>query len=116
MGTRVLLTACISTDELEPALKTTLQLLGKLGICSPGASARVPEASARVLCLLEELKDLITKKDLELNRCGSGLPLPLHPFPPLSILPFFSVGLLEVEPYPAAISGEDCLGFWGLCC
>lgn len=65
-------------DELEPALKTTLQLLGELGICSPdastqvpGASTQVPDAKARVLCLLEELRDLITKKDLELKRIFS---------------------------------------------
>lgn len=48
-------------DDLEPALKTTLQLLGELGISSP-------DASAQVSCLLEELRDLITKKDLELYR------------------------------------------------
>ncbi|KAM7320512.1 hypothetical protein ACRRTK_020955 [Alexandromys fortis] len=48
-------------DDLEPALKTTLQLLGELGISSPDASAQVSR-------LLEELRDLITKKDLELYR------------------------------------------------
>ncbi|CAO2612439.1 HAUS augmin-like complex subunit 8 [Lemmus lemmus] len=48
-------------DDLEPALKTTLQLLGELGICSPDASTQVSR-------LLEELRDLITKKDLELYR------------------------------------------------
>ncbi|KAK7799571.1 hypothetical protein U0070_001458 [Myodes glareolus] len=58
-------------DELGPALKTTLQLLGELGVCSPDASAQVLDAKAQVLCLLEELRDLITKKDLELNRIFS---------------------------------------------
>ncbi|XP_049984345.1 HAUS augmin-like complex subunit 8 isoform X2 [Alexandromys fortis] len=48
-------------DDLEPALKTTLQLLGKLGISSPDASGQVSR-------LLEELRDLITKKDRELYR------------------------------------------------
>ncbi|XP_041495122.1 HAUS augmin-like complex subunit 8 [Microtus oregoni] len=55
-------------DDLEPALKTTLQLLGELGISSPDAGGQVPDASAQVLRLLEELRDLITKKDLELYR------------------------------------------------
>ncbi|XP_075830986.1 HAUS augmin-like complex subunit 8 [Microtus pennsylvanicus] len=48
-------------DDLEPALKTILQLLGELGISSP-------DASTQVSYLLEELRDLITKKDLELYR------------------------------------------------
>ncbi|KAH0500304.1 HAUS augmin-like complex subunit 8, partial [Microtus ochrogaster] len=49
--------------DLEPGLKTTLQLLGELGISSPEASRQVPDASAQVSRLLEELRDLITKKD-----------------------------------------------------
>ncbi|XP_075843152.1 HAUS augmin-like complex subunit 8 isoform X2 [Microtus pennsylvanicus] len=55
-------------DDLEPALKTTLQLLGELGISSPDASGQVPNASTQVSRLLEELRDLITKKDQELYR------------------------------------------------
>ncbi|XP_059100763.1 HAUS augmin-like complex subunit 8 isoform X1 [Peromyscus eremicus] len=56
-------------DDLQPALRTTLQLLGELGICSQDPTAQVPEdASAQVLCLLEELRDLTAKKDLELHR------------------------------------------------
>lgn len=55
-------------DDLEPALKTTLQLLGELGISSPDASGQVPDASAQVSRLLEELRDLITQKDRELYR------------------------------------------------
>lgn len=55
-------------DDLEPALKTTLQLLGELGICSLDTGAQVPDGSTQVSCLLEELRDLITKKDLELYR------------------------------------------------
>lgn len=55
-------------DDLEPALKTTLQLLGELGISSPDASGQVPDTSAQVSRLLEELRDLITKKDRELYR------------------------------------------------
>ncbi|XP_075808483.1 HAUS augmin-like complex subunit 8 isoform X3 [Microtus pennsylvanicus] len=53
-------------DDLMPALKTTLQLLGELGISSPDASGQVPDTSAQVSHLLEELRDLITKKDQEL--------------------------------------------------
>ncbi|KAM7328479.1 hypothetical protein ACRRTK_012571 [Alexandromys fortis] len=52
-------------DDLEPALKTTLQLLGELGISSPDASGQVSR-------LLEELRDLITKKDRELYSCVAG--------------------------------------------
>lgn len=89
MGTGVLLTACISTDDLEPALKTTLQLLGELGISSPDTSVQVQDASAQVSCLLEELRDLITKKDLELYRCGSGLPLSSSSLLPSSLHPPF---------------------------
>ncbi|XP_042118560.2 HAUS augmin-like complex subunit 8 isoform X5 [Peromyscus maniculatus bairdii] len=56
-------------DDLQPALRTTLQLLGELGICSRDSTAQVPEdATAQVLCLLEELRDLTAKKDLELHR------------------------------------------------
>ncbi|XP_075808214.1 HAUS augmin-like complex subunit 8 [Microtus pennsylvanicus] len=58
-------------DDLEPALKTTLQLLGELGISSPDASGQVPDTSAQVSRLLEELRDLITKKDQELYRIFS---------------------------------------------
>ncbi|XP_026634294.1 HAUS augmin-like complex subunit 8 [Microtus ochrogaster] len=58
-------------DDLEPALKTTLQLLGELGISSLDASGQVPDTSAQVSCLLEELRDLITKKDRELYRIFS---------------------------------------------
>ena len=70
----------VSTDDLEPALRTTVQLLGDLSICSPdtsaqvqGASAQEPGASAQLDYLLKELKALVTEKDLELSRCG--LPL-----------------------------------------
>ncbi|KAL6054658.1 hypothetical protein STEG23_035349, partial [Scotinomys teguina] len=56
-------------DDLHPALRTTLQLLGELDMRSRDSTAQVPEdASAQVLCLLEELRDLTTKKDLELHR------------------------------------------------
>ncbi|EGV97498.1 HAUS augmin-like complex subunit 8 isoform X3 [Cricetulus griseus] len=48
-------------DDLQPALRTTLQLLGELGICSPDSSVQEP-------CLLEELRNLTKKKDLELHR------------------------------------------------
>ncbi|KAL1773183.1 HAUS augmin-like complex subunit 8 isoform X1 [Sigmodon hispidus] len=50
-------------DDLQPALRTTLQLLGELGICLDG--------STQVSGLLEELRDLIAKKDLELHRIVS---------------------------------------------
>ncbi|XP_060243390.1 HAUS augmin-like complex subunit 8 isoform X2 [Meriones unguiculatus] len=53
-------------DDLEPALRTTLQLLGELGISSP-------DASTQVQCLLEEFKDLVAKRDLELQRLVSQL-------------------------------------------
>lgn len=65
--------AYVSSDDLEPALRTTLQLLGELGISSP-------DASAQVQCLLEEFKDLVAKRDLELQRYEVGLLL----HPPLS--------------------------------
>ncbi|XP_051034135.1 LOW QUALITY PROTEIN: HAUS augmin-like complex subunit 8 [Phodopus roborovskii] len=48
-------------DDLQPALRTTLQLLGELGICSL-------DANVQNLCLLEELRNLTRKKDLELHR------------------------------------------------
>lgn len=48
-------------DDLQPALRTTLQLLGELGICSPDSSVQEPR-------LLEELRNLTMKKDLELHR------------------------------------------------
>lgn len=48
-------------DDLQPALRTTLQLLGELGICSPDSSIQEP-------CLLEELRSLTVRKDLELRR------------------------------------------------
>ncbi|XP_040596917.1 HAUS augmin-like complex subunit 8 [Mesocricetus auratus] len=48
-------------DDLQPALRTTLQLLGELGICSPDTSVQEP-------CLLEELRNLTMRKDLELRR------------------------------------------------
>lgn len=79
-GHKVLLTACVSTDDLQPALRTTLQLLGELGICSPDSSVQEP-------CLLEELRNLTKKKDLELHRCGAAPPplfIPL-PFSPSSL-------------------------------
>lgn len=88
-------------DELEPALKTTLQLLGELGICSPGASAQVPDASARVLCLLEELKDLITKKDLELNRIFSQVM-------ELSSLASKEAALINQEVWEEALGTPTC--------
>lgn len=53
-------------NELEPALRTTLQPLGEPSICSPDASAQVldasaqePGVSARLNCLLQELKGLV---------------------------------------------------------
>ncbi|NP_001020142.2 HAUS augmin-like complex subunit 8 [Rattus norvegicus] len=65
-------------DDLEPALRTTLQLLGDLSICSPedsaqvqGASTQQPGASAQLNCLLKELKGLVAEKDLELCRLVS---------------------------------------------
>lgn len=65
-------------DDLEPALRITLQLLGDLSICSPyataqvqGASAQEPGASTQLNCLLKELKGLVTEKDLELRRLVS---------------------------------------------
>ncbi|XP_036010258.1 HAUS augmin-like complex subunit 8 isoform X2 [Mus musculus] len=65
-------------DDLEPALRITLQLLGDLSICSPyataqvqGASAQEPGASTQLSCLLKELKGLVTEKDLELRRLVS---------------------------------------------
>ncbi|XP_076770557.1 LOW QUALITY PROTEIN: HAUS augmin-like complex subunit 8 [Arvicanthis niloticus] len=65
-------------DDLEPALMTTLQLLGDLSICSPDASAQVqgastqqPGASAQLNCWLKELKGLVAEKDLELGRLVS---------------------------------------------
>ncbi|XP_034375728.1 HAUS augmin-like complex subunit 8 isoform X3 [Arvicanthis niloticus] len=65
-------------DDLEPALTTTLQLLGDLSICSPDASAQVqgsstqqPGASAQLNCWLKELKGLVAEKDLELGRLVS---------------------------------------------
>lgn len=73
---------CVSTDDLEPALRTTLQLLGDLSICSADANAQVqdtstqePGASAQLDYLLQELKGLVAEKDLELRRFGAGLPL-----------------------------------------
>lgn len=78
---------CVSTDDLEPALMTTLQLLSDLSICSPEASAQQPGASGQVQRastqqsgaepnhLLKELKGLVTEKDLELRRCEAPLPL-----------------------------------------
>lgn len=73
---------CVSTDDLEPALRTTLQLLGDLSICPTDASAQVqdtsaqePGASAQLDYLLQELKGLVAEKDLELRRFGAGLPL-----------------------------------------
>lgn len=65
-------------DDLEPALRTTLQLLGDLSICSPDDSAQVqgdstqqPGASAQLNPLLKELKGLVAEKDLELCRLVS---------------------------------------------
>lgn len=65
-------------DDLEPALRTTLQLLGDLSICSPddsaqvqGASTQQPGASAQLNPLLKELKGLVAEKDLELCRLVS---------------------------------------------
>lgn len=65
-------------DDLEPALRTTLQLLGDLSICSADASAQVqdtsaqePGASAQLDYLLQELKGLVAEKDLELRRLVS---------------------------------------------
>ncbi|XP_021070533.1 HAUS augmin-like complex subunit 8 [Mus pahari] len=65
-------------DDLEPALRTTLQLLGDLSICPLDATAQVqcvsaqePGASAQLNCLLKELKGLVTEKDLELRRLVS---------------------------------------------
>lgn len=65
-------------DDLEPALRTTLQLLGDLSICSPddmaqvqGDSTQEPGASAQLNCLLKELKGLVAEKDLELHRLVS---------------------------------------------
>lgn len=72
----------VSTDDLEPVLRTTLQLLGDLSICSPDNSAQVqgdstqePGASAQLNHLLKELKGLVAEKDLEPRRCAAGLPL-----------------------------------------
>lgn len=65
-------------DDLEPALRTTLKLLGDLSICCLDDSAQVqgdstqqPGASAQLNCLLKELKCLVTEKDLELCRLVS---------------------------------------------
>lgn len=63
-------------DDLEPALRTTLQLLGDLSICSPddsaqGDSTQQPGASAQLNPLLKELKGLVAEKDLELCRLVS---------------------------------------------
>lgn len=61
----------ISTDDLEPALRTTLQLLVDLSICSPDDSAQVqgdstqqPGASAQLNYLLKELKGSFAEKHL----------------------------------------------------
>ncbi|XP_029415271.1 HAUS augmin-like complex subunit 8 isoform X2 [Nannospalax galili] len=51
-------------DALQPALRTTFQLLGELGVDTT-------DASTQALCLLGELKDAIVKKDLELRRSVS---------------------------------------------
>nr|XP_004665960.1 HAUS augmin-like complex subunit 8 [Jaculus jaculus] len=48
-------------DTLQPALRTTYQLLGELSIDTS-------EADVQVLRLLDELKDVTAKKDLELRR------------------------------------------------
>lgn len=72
-------------DDLEPALRTTVQLLSDLGICSPGTSAQVqgasaqvhgasaqePGASAQLDYLLKEMKALVAEKDLEMRRLVS---------------------------------------------
>lgn len=83
LGTRdLLIMTRVSTDDLQPALRTTLQLLDDLSIYSPeastqvqGASTQQPRASAQMNCWLKELKGLVAEKDLELGRCGAGLPL-----------------------------------------
>lgn len=81
--------ACVSTDDLDPALRTTLQLLYDLSICypdasaqvqgtntqQPGGSGQVQGASAQLNCWLKELKGLVSEKDLKLLRCGAGLRL-----------------------------------------
>lgn len=108
--------SAVSTDDLQPALRTTLQLLGELGICSRDSTAQVPEdASAQVLCLLEELRDLTAKKDLELHRCGVHLPLPLS----LSSLSF-QLGCWGWNPTQLASQVKAgsvwTASFWGLCC
>lgn len=58
-------------DDLEPALRTTVQLLGDLSICSPDTSAQVQGASAQLDYLLKEMKALVAEKDLELRRLVS---------------------------------------------
>ena len=125
---------CVSTDDLEPALRTTVQLLGDLSICSgntsaqvqgasaqvqgasaqvqgasaqePGASAQVHSASAQLDYLLKEMKALAAEKDLELRRYGldSLSNLPLLLYCAPPSSPFFSVGALGMEPHPADIS------------
>jgi|UPI0000478987 HAUS augmin-like complex subunit 8 len=55
----------------EPALRTTLQLLSELSICSPDASAQVQDARAQLNRLLQELKGLVPEKDLEFCRLVS---------------------------------------------
>lgn len=44
------------------------QLLGEPSICFPDAGAQEPETRAQRKCLLQELKDLVAEKDLELLR------------------------------------------------
>ena len=119
----------VSTDDLEPALRTTQQLLCDLSICSPGVSSQDPGASTKKTgasavepgactgehrataqvpgaspqepessmgepgasslepgarawepgdssildSLLKEMKAQLTKRDLELSRCGTHL-------------------------------------------
>lgn len=58
-------------DELESALRTTVQLLSDLGICSPETSAQDPGDSAQLDYLLKEMKALVAEKDLELRRLVS---------------------------------------------
>lgn len=65
-------------DDLESALRTTVQLLSDLGICSPetsaqeqGASAQEPGANTQLDYLLKEMKALVAEKDLELRRLVS---------------------------------------------
>lgn len=81
--------ATVPTDALQPALRTTRQLLGELGF---NTTTTTTDASSQALDLLGELKDVIGRKDQELRRCLSlSLPCPLHPTP----CPFLTLGLMR---------------------